>query len=320
MKPPGGHGSIHEGTASLATSNLNGSSNWEKPAQATKSIPSSCLTDFVIFDKTATMQTVATILLVLGIVPLWSAWRANRAWALAHTIGWSCVAWTVWLSAFVCASQGLDTPQLFYAALCLTAGSIVAILGARRPGVTAWNAVVLALLAVLLIPLAESYLGDSRLRLQWFRVVPLGGILAVGVLNYLPTRLGSAALLWGLTHAVELWTLAGSDSARNILTPILPWNRLALALVPWLAFGLMRKRSIPSFDADRLWLSFRDRFGFLWAQRLREQMNRSAAHAGWPMTLTWRGFRHTGRNTAPDEQLRDGVRSVLHALMKRFAT
>src|SRR5581483_7328575 len=80
-----------------------------------------------------------------------------------------------------------------YLALSLTGCAGIAVLGARRPQVVAWNFVVLGLLGVMLLPVLErSVIGASSL--DWVRMVFLGGTLLVGVLNYLPTRAAPAAV------------------------------------------------------------------------------------------------------------------------------
>jgi hypothetical protein len=40
-----------------------------------------------------------------------------------------------------------------------------------------------------------------------------------------------------------------------------------------------------------MWLDFRDRWGLVWGQRVREQFNHAAENAGWPIQLRWLGLR-----------------------------
>src|SRR5262249_55111939 len=120
-----------------------------------------------------------------GLYPLWRAGRANRESSLFHAFLWAVGAWTV--RGLALAAE-FGTPEraffLRYLALCLTGCAAVAVLGARRPGVVAWNFVVLGLLAVLLLPLAEGLLTGGRGQLDGVRAVFLAGTVAVGVLNY----------------------------------------------------------------------------------------------------------------------------------------
>src|SRR5262245_37385713 len=138
-------------------------------------------------------MTIALCLLlfVTGAVPLWYAWRANRQTSLLQAVNWAVTAWTVW-GLSVAASGTVPGWLLRYLALSLTGCAAVAVLGARRPGVMAWNFVVLGLLAVHLLPVAEGAVTGSRLQFDRFRIVFLSMTVAVGILNYLPTRLAAA--------------------------------------------------------------------------------------------------------------------------------
>ncbi len=84
----------------------------------------------------------------------------------------------------------------------------------------------------------------------------------------------------------------------------------------WLAFWRWRRPPKSASEVDRLWLNFRDRFGVFWAQRVREQFNRSAAHALLPGTLSWHGWEGGGQVTT-EEQTRE-LLELLKALLKRF--
>ena len=67
-----------------------------------------------------------------------------------------------------------------------------------------------------------------------------------------------------------------------------------------------------------MWLDFRDRFGFVWGQRLRDQFNRAAANAGWPVYLRWRGLRLRAGTELPPDDLQTRIVDTLRAMLKRF--
>jgi hypothetical protein len=65
-----------------------------------------------------------------------------------------------------------------------------------------------------------------------------------------------------------------------------------------------------------MWRTFRDRFGFVWAQRLRDQFNRAAANAGWPVHLGWSGLRGDMGPVGDAEK----PLAVLRSALRRFET
>lgn len=253
---------------------------------------------------------VGALLFLAGFYPLARAWQANRHTTLRPALAWAACALAAWSAGVGGPALGLPewaVSMSRYLALCLTGCAGVAVLGARRPGVGAWNFIVAGLLAVLLLPLAEG-LGTLKLQAPHLAFLPV--TLAAALLNYLPTRLGLAALALAAGCGVELADLANG--------PLPPEGRVAgwalAAAAPWLALAALRLRPAPASEFDAVWLGFRDRFGFVWGQRLRDQFNRSAANAGWPVALTWAGLRPIGAGS-PDPAL---PLATLRAALKRF--
>ncbi len=264
------------------------------------------------------MQIICCLLLLTGAYPLWQSWQANRRTSLLASIYWAMLSWVAWVAAAVIAmgSSAPATRASWYLALCLTACAGVAVLGARRPGVGPWNFVVLALLGLELLPLAEALVKGGSLRLDGVRAMPVAAALVVGILNYVPTRLAPAVILLLVGCAsFTAWIVSpGSDSDVPFY---LRAGCLALAIVPWVAFASLRQRTTAS-EFDRLWLDFRDRYGFVWAQRLRDQFNRSAFHSGWPVFLSWEGLRLLVPASPPLPDLQTAALTTLQALMRRF--
>ena len=85
-----------------------------------------------------------------------------------------------------------------------------------------------------------------------------------------------------------------------------------------MAFERMASRPPPRSEFDGIWLDFRDRYGMVWGQRLREQFNNAAAHAGWPVILRWQGLRIVPGAAPPSAADAQAMLDVLQALMKRF--
>lgn len=257
------------------------------------------------------MWEILFFLILTGIYPLTRAWLANRRTSLGHALVWTCLAWTAWLAAWGSALIQSDGDAIRYAALCLSCCPGIAVLGAKRPGVAAWDLVVVGMLAVMLWPLLESAI-LGRDTLGTVNLMFLAGVLAVSVANYLPTRMGPTALLAGGGCVAEWLTLASlrGDSVH--------WFAGAcIAAAPWLAYVSWPNRATAS-AIDRLWLDFRDRYGLAWSQRVCEQFNRAAGNAGWPVSLTWRGLRILP-GTQVDATIRREMLETMMGLLRRFA-
>jgi hypothetical protein len=236
------------------------------------------------------------LLYAAGIVPLSVAGWANRRTTLTPALLWSLAAWAVWGWA-AC----VPSAERVYAALGLTGCAGVSVLGARRPGAGAWNFVVAGLGLVLILVAAEG-------------AVLLTALLGVVILNYLPTRAwpGALSLATGCGWAVRWLTFGPEDVAINTAL-------ILVGLAPWLAWAGVAWRPKNGPAVDRLWRTFRDRFGAIWGLRLREQFNRAAANAGWPLELDWFGVRVVGTVPLTDEQ-RAAAGAALAALTKRFGS
>jgi hypothetical protein len=228
------------------------------------------------------------IAILAGLIPLTVTWWANRRTSLRDATGWAAIAWLTWSGPL----NFQPTADIIFIALAVTGGAGIAVLGARRPHVFAWNFVVLGLVSVLVLPLVEGWIIGIR-SLDALRLSFLAGTLIVGIGNYVPTRFGAAAavalLVVGGWFAILLEpALADRDALFLTL-------RIATASVPWIA--LVSPNRAAGDDLGNAWRSFRDRLGFVWGERTREQFNRAAENAGLPIRLGWRGVRGTGSDT-----------------------
>ncbi|HYV37100.1 MAG TPA: hypothetical protein VE988_15445 [Gemmataceae bacterium] len=257
------------------------------------------------------MDWIESTIFLTSAYPLAQAWLANRSTTLIHALSWTASAWLAW---FCVLQAGANSGPPSYIALCLTGCAGIAVLGARRPIVTAWNFVLLALLGVLLLPMAENAILNTPL-LDPLRVAFICGTLVVAVLNYLPTRLGIPVLLVGTACAVELLLLMNAQESWPAMKHMNHWLLPAACWIAWLA---TRRRWQDHAEFDCLWLKFRDRFGLMWSQRIREQFNKAAANAGWPVILRWSGLRKTTREVTLAASEQTAIVTALREMLKRF--
>ena len=194
-----------------------------------------------------------------------------------------------------------------YAAATATLCPLMALLGARRPQHRAWQMIVLSFWAVVQVPSLQWLLMRSGEPLHlfpawsWFLAI----LLFVALVNHLPTRFATAALLalaGQLTilapylPLVALWT---ADWAGGATRPLVGTALLVAAI---LSATYQPRRSDDLRPLDRLWLDFRDLYGTVWALRVAAEVNSSSAMHGRNMTLTWDGFCPSGDSHDPSNE------------------
>lgn len=240
-----------------------------------------------------------------AVIPLAWTWWTHRRTPLVHALTWGAAAWVAWV-----AEAAVQTAPYRYAAVALTACTGVAVLGARRPGAGAWNAVVAGLLAVLLLPIARKLFltGEYPIDSVWLWF--LGIVVGVACLNYLGSRLRWPA---GIAFIACLMHIG------YINNPPAPKDEGVIeiigALVPWMAWlGLFRRDRTSN---DGLWLGFRDRFGAVWATRVIMQFNSAAKNSGLKVHLRMDRFHGDDQRPISDAE-EAKARTLLLSLLQRF--
>jgi hypothetical protein len=251
------------------------------------------------------MSLLSWVVLISAAGPLYVALRSNRTTTLFHAVLWAVAAWLGWILAAASQTEFAD-----HFALALTSCAGVAVFGARRPGLAAWNFVVLGLLVVLLLPLGEAAALGTPLRVGTIRTVFLASLIGTTVINYLPTRLVVGAVLISVGATWDLACLASEQPVDEIVM----W---CVGFGTWLAWICVTLRPATANACDRLWRSFRDRFGLVWSQRVREQFNRATVNAGLDVELRWTGMR-TRAGGQPNGELNASAFRILAAIVQRF--
>jgi hypothetical protein len=170
---------------------------------------------------------------------------------------------------------------------------------------------------VLAVPLVENTMLGTPLvdPLRGFFII---GTLAVAGLNYLPTRFGLATLIVAGACAGEFLELNAQATNPDELPLFRGFSHWLVPVACWVAW-ISKRKDIRSYALfDRNWLQFRDSFGMMWAQRVREQFNRAAANAGWPVILRWSGLRKTSRSAALTDADQTAIVAMLRSLLSRF--
>jgi hypothetical protein len=247
--------------------------------------------------------------------PLWIGWRAVGGTTLRPTLYWLLASWLAWLAAVAC--DLLDWPRrpVTFLALALTACAGVSVLGARRPGLGAWNFVTLGLLAVLLMPLIEQPWSSPHWSLDAPRTAFISLVLAVGLLNYLPTRWGFVVVVLGSMLGLGVARLSSPAGPVPSANDFHAGAAAILGLGTWAVCLILSRPSRADLMIDRDWRRFRDHYGLMWAKRVQEQFNQAAGHAGHAERLGWSGL--SPPSSLPNEK-KEQLHELLLAVIKRF--
>lgn len=243
-------------------------------------------------------------------------------WAIAAVVAWSSTE----LAAAIAGAGRIGLEPTWLAPLRLAATTLsfcplLAILGAKRPQHGAWSFVVAAFWGMMALPAAETFflqrgqrleMGDAR---SWFLWI----LIAVGPINYLPTRQWPAALLLAAGQFLTL-----SEYLPLVQRAVIAHQHLAGLWLAALSLAVVRPPHCRAANQyDRLWLDFRDTFGLLWSLRLQERVNSVAHSSQWLLWLSWLGLRHGQTDeplTSVDSTIEPTLRTTLKGLLRRFVT
>ncbi len=232
---------------------------------------------------------VCVVLSIISIIFLCVAAYRLRDTTLVAPMAWVILSLVLWAYAVVAPMRDArgsalpaDRQTIAAIALLSMACPMVALLGARRPQNKIWPLVVASLLGILILPELPNLFGQGDRQLahsvwQWF----FAGLLLVGWLNFLPTRLMLAATLWSLPGL--WWAWGGTIHWLQIFAPAVACIAGVLAVKRW-------RSANSAGNWNRVWRDFRNLYGVVWARRVMERANALAISVGAEVALDWWGF------------------------------
>jgi hypothetical protein len=216
-----------------------------------------------------------------------------------------------------------------YAAAVGSCCPLIAVLGAKRPQDRGWQWVVLSLWAVLLVPAGQAWAARTGAPLELsgpWRVL-LGSLIGLGLLNYLPTRFGVAALIFAagqLALFANYLFVEPLESLRHARITALVLMLLAVVV----AYAMRRRfatqgleKASPLSGTSERWLRFRDGWGAFWGLRILQRVNEAAELSRWHVRLEWGGFVSAGAAAEfpqVDEPRMAHIRQTMDTLLRRF--
>ena len=262
----------------------------------------------------------------VGIVLLIRSRRHLLGTTLVAPASWALISWiTVTVLQTITTGWELRSPATWnYLAAATTLCPTMAVLGAKRPQDRGWQFIVASLWIVLALPAAQDLAfapgGGFELHPAWAWFLAL--LIALGLLNYLPTRFAFSAVLIALAQIILL-----EAQLPDLGMKLSGYHPFA---IPLLTIGLViacwRARSgIHRQGWNGAWLDFRDAFGSVWALRVAERMNQAARTHHWPARFRWQRIEPVDapgkdERASSVQPLNDEMELSFRTLLRRFVS
>lgn len=274
------------------------------------------------------LSIIASMALIVRVIlarPLISGLTLIWSW------NWAVVGSLTLLSAIVLsgsiadASAGWRTAAQYLAVIMLLT-PLVSTLGARRPGVGAWQwFVVVPLILVLQWPGTSQLLSSRGSEAIELGVPATAGILLV-LLMCAGTSLGTSITVPAMLFlSGVILCLLPSSGWVNPMSTLPFWSPILMLLGEMMAERIIRRRyrsirsgTNVSVVTDQTWALFQDLYGLIWARRVLERVNQFSVREEWTVSLTMDGFRCADGSSAGDEELKKPL-EAFRWVLGRFA-
>jgi hypothetical protein len=163
-----------------------------------------------------------------------------------------------------------------------------------------------------MLPVGQSFFAGSTFSLDSMWMWFLGGVIAVGCFNYVPSLLRWPAGVMLIVCLMNMGYINKGPMPKDqglveYMVAVAPWSA---------AVCLLRSKRNPT-DLLGIWFGFRDRYGAVWATRIIWQFNAAAKNAKSDVQLRMEGvFRKDMRLSA--EHADESARKTLVPLLQRF--
>jgi len=226
-----------------------------------------------------------------------------------------------------CSDAVISAAAYFAATMLLT--PLVTILGARRPGISAWHwFVVLPMVLVLQWPAISQLLGN-----HWRAPIELSGPSMMGIVVVLimsaGTLMGTSSTVFALLYssgiAILLISVTSFTWARTFVTP----TAAVLILISIRVFCRNLRHQLHCIltsdtttqRIQAVWHLFSSQHGFAWMRRVQDRINQFAPREKWSVHLTSSGFELTDgtiRSSLNDDEVKQ-PRDAFIWVLARFA-
>jgi hypothetical protein len=271
------------------------------------------------------IASLAVLLVLARMKPLFAGLTVRHSWRWAVAAALSLLVSVAMSGRFFTVSSAVSSLlQLLSAVLMLTPA--VSTLGARNPGVNAWQFfVVVPLIIVLLWPGLSDLIssrGQEPLRLGVPAFSGVCLVLLMSMSTCVGTSLTFASLFCFLAVSLSLFPAMGWLDPLSFWPSAVPFLLLtAVALAARsikISLRVIEMAQTRSELVDASWALFQDLYGLVWARRIQERVNQFASREQWSVLLTHEGFRDRDGKAPSDEDL-EKPRDALRWVLSRFA-
>ena len=255
-------------------------------------------------------------------------WNVRQAWTWMTVALFILAAHSVMCIPLLHCSDVLISGAAYFAATMLLT-PLVTILGARRPGISAWHwFVVLPMVVVLQWPAMNQLIGN-----HWRTPIELSAPSIMGIIVVLAmsagTLLGTRSTVFALSYTAGivmlLTPITGLTWSRAFVTPV---GDMLILISIWLVRRNLRNQLIrvqsskTTLERTRaVWDLFGSLHGFAWMRRAQDRINQFGLREKWTVQLTLSGFERCVDSTdAPmgEDELQAPVEAFVWVLA-RFA-
>lgn len=283
------------------------------------------------------MKMLTVIGLTMIAAALGAAWLAVRIRSMV-SVWTACQAWN-WMTFALLAVllhailslpllkvSSVVTSATAYFSTTMLLTPLVTILGARRPGISAWHwFVVLPMVVVLQLPAISQLFGShgrAPIELSAPATISVVVVLMISAGPLLGTSSASVTLFHSTAILLLLASAAGHESAQFPATAFAP---VLMLTAMWIArrnldghLARLRTATTTSQRTKAVGEIFSSLYGFAWTRRVQDRINQFAPGEKWSVRLTATGFQRLDSELPSDDELERPLEAFIWVLT-RFA-
>ncbi|MDA1231772.1 MAG: hypothetical protein O2856_13440 [Planctomycetota bacterium] len=276
---------------------------------------------------TAVAAAIGAVWMAVRIRSMLAAWTVHQAWTWMIAALFALLFHTIVGLPQLRSSVAVTSATAYFSATMLLA-PLVTILGARRPGISAWHwFVVLPMVVVMQWPAMSQLLGShwrAPIELNAPVIMGIAVVLVMSAGTLLATRSATFALLYSAGIVV---LLISATSATWGKTPATPFAAILILISMWIVrrslcrqLQSVHNAASTALKAQAVQELFSNFYGYSWTRRVQDRINQFAPREHWTVRLEASGFLRVLNNSGDsptDAELQKPIEAFIW-VMARF--